>query len=522
MTRPAAGALALLALALPAAAQPAGEPEGLHYLPPGTDASAGIEDLVLIYHGQQRRVEWTCENLLPYVAWLDEDGRPQDWFFDGFLFIEFATDDDVFIHHYRETTRLPTIDDWVWLAESWFRPDTGLIGLEQAVAQVGAALGPEDRRAKVIVTLPTPLPQDHAFGPLPGEEQTLDLAEPQNARRALAWYIDRVRAQWQAAGYQHLELVGFYWTAESIGASALPLARWTSEHLHELGFRHFWIPYYGAAGYNTWRDAGFDAVMHQPNYFFTADDRPLSHFRTHALRTQLAGTGVEVEFDARALTDERFRGRFYEYLDAGAFYGWMNGALLGYYEGGRAVLDCYRGGDQGRALYDALYRFVRGTWDLTGENEFPPLAPVERDPAANLALASRGAVVHGTPDVPEWEPGITPERMIDGDIYFYGGMHGFTAFYVPGSVTVELPEVATVARTQVMLFDLDGRFFRYRIDTSVDGESWQPAVDKSEGEWRSWQVDRFEPRPAKFIRFTCLHNSANQICQVVELEVYSD
>ncbi len=518
MTRPVAGALAIIALTLPAA----GQLQGLHYLPPGSDASAGIEDLVLIYHGQQRRVEWTCENLLPYVAYLDEDGRPQDWFFDGFLFIEFATDDGVFIHHYREETRLPTIDDWVWLAECWFRPDAGLAGLEQAVAQVAAAIGPEDRRAKVVITLPIPLAQDRAFGPLPGEEGTLDLADEADARRALAWYIDRVREQWQAAGYEHLELVGFYWTAESIGGGYVPLARWTSEHLHELGLRHLWIPYYGAAGYNTWRDAGFDAVMLQPNYFFTEDDRPLSHFRTHALRTQTAGTGVEVEFDTRALTDERFRGRFYDYLDAGAFYGWMTDALLGYYEGGRAVLDFYHGGDEGRPLYDAVYRFVTGTWEPTGENEFAPLAPVDRDPRGNLALASRGAVVYGAPDVPEWEPGITPEKMIDGDIYSYGGMHGFTAFYIPGSVTIELPEVATVARTQVMLFDLDGRFFRYRIDTSVDGETWRPAVDRSEGEWRSWQVDRFEPRAAKFIRFTCLHNSANPICQLVELEVYSD
>lgn len=508
-------ALALV-IALPGAAQE------LRYLPPGTEAGSGIEDLVLIYHGQRNRVPWTRENLLPYVAYLDAEGRPRDWFFDGFLFIEFATDDGVYIHHYRETTRLPTIDDWVWLAESWFRPNVGLAGLEQAVAQVAAALGPADRRARVVITLPIPLAQDHAFGPLPGEEETLDLANEQDAHRALAWYIDRVRAQWDAADYRHLELVGFYWTAESVPEAQVPPARRTSDYLHALGLKHFWIPYYGAAGYNTWRDTGFDAVMLQPNYFFTAEERPLTHFRTHALRAQVANTGVEVEFDTRALTDERFRGRFYAYLDAGAFYGWMTDALLGYYEGGRAVLDFYHGGEPGRVLYDAVYRFVKGTWKPTGGNEFEPITPIERDSTANLAPAARGAVVHDAPQVPEWAPGITPEKMIDGEVHDYGGMHGFTAFYIPGAVTIELPEVATVARTQLLLFDLDGRFFRYRIDTSVDGVTWQPAVDKSEGEWRSWQVDRFEPRPAKFIRLTCLHNSANPICQVVELEVYSD
>jgi len=392
---------------------------------------------------------------------------------------------------------------------------------------VAGTLGPAERKAKVVITLPLPLKEDGAFGPLPGEDATLDLAQPEHAHRALEWYIARVLEQWEAAEYEHLELLGFYWTAESIGADYMPLTRWTSDHLHDLGLRHYWIPYYGARGYSQWREAGLDGVMLQPNFFFTPagegqDDRPLGWFRTHALRTLATQTGVEVEFDARALSDERFRGRFYDYLDAGAYYGWMTDALLGYYEGGRAVLDFYRGGEEGRALYDALYRFVKGTYEPTGENDFPPLTPIERDNSANLALASRGAVVHGTPDVPEWRPGIGPEKMIDGDVYFYGGMHGFTAFYIPGSVTIELPEVETVARTQVMLFDLDGRFFRYRIDTSVDGESWELAVDKTEGEWRAWQVDRFEPRQAKFVRFTCTHNSANPICQVVELEVYGD
>ncbi|MGD9498153.1 MAG: DUF4855 domain-containing protein [Armatimonadota bacterium] len=519
------GRLHLMMTALPLAAAVVSVPSSsqeLGYQPPGDQAAGGIEDLVLIYHGQQARVTWTCENLLPYVAYLDEDGRPRDWFFDGFLFIEFATDDGVYIHHYRQQTRLPTVEDWVWLAECWFRPNVGLAGLEQAVAQVAAAIGPPDRRAKVVITLPIPLAQDHSFGPLPGEQQPLDLADPDDARRALAWYVDHVRARWDAAGYQHLELVGFYWTAESVPPSQVPLARWTSEYLHGLGLKHFWIPYFGAAGYDSWRDAGFDAVMLQPNYFFTEDDRSLTHFRTHVLRVQLANTGVEVEFDTRALTDERFRRRFYAYLDAGAFYGWMTDALLGYYEGGRAVLEFYRGGQQGRALYDAVYRFVQGTWEPTGENEFEPVTPIQRDNTTNLALAARGAVVHGAPEVPEWKPGISAEKMIDGEIHHYGGMHGFTAFYIPGAVTIELPEVATVARTQVMLFDLDGRFFRYRIDTSVDGQTWEPAVDKSEGEWRSWQVDRFAPRPARFVRFTCTHNSVNQICQVVELEVYAD
>ena len=56
--------------------------------------------------------------------------------------------------------------------------------------------------------------------------------------------------------------------------------------------------------------------------------------------------------------------------------------------------------------------------------------------------------------------------------------------------------------------------------SSLDGEAWEPAVDKSEGEWRGWQVDTFAPRAARYVRFTGLYNSANSLFQVVEFEVY--
>lgn len=512
----------LAALSLLAPCVAAAPAQGLSYMTPGTEAVGGMEDMVLIYHGHERRVEWTAENLSPYVAWLNEDGQPVDWLFDSFLFIEFSTDDGTWLHHYREQTRLPTISDWIWMADGWFRPNDGIAGLEGAVARAADELGAPPAKRRVVIGMPLPLAEDHAFGPIPGEAETLDLARPEDAQRALAWYIDRVCEQWEAAEFEHLELVGFYWTAEGINAQYGPLARWTSDHLHDLDLKHVWIPYYGAAGYTSWQHFGFDAVMLQPNYFFTSEDRSVDWFRGHATRVQVAHTGVEVEFDTRALTDERFRRRFYDYLDAGVAYGWMKGALLGYYEGGRAVLDFYGGGAEGRKLYDDLYRFVRGMYEPTGETDFPPLEVVDRDPTGDLALASKGAKVHDAADLPEWRPGITPEKMIDGDIYNYGGMYGFTAFYIPGSVTVELPDESPVARTHVKLFDLDHRFFRYRIDTSLDGENWESAVDKTEGEWRGWQVDCFEARRAKFVRFTCTHNSVNPICQVVELEVYED
>ena len=59
------------------------------YLAPGTPEVGGVRHLCLIYHGMQSRVPWTSDAIMPYVAYVDEDGVPTDWLFDSFLFIEF-------------------------------------------------------------------------------------------------------------------------------------------------------------------------------------------------------------------------------------------------------------------------------------------------------------------------------------------------------------------------------------------------------------------------------------------------
>jgi hypothetical protein len=488
------------------------------YLPQGAPETGGMRHLCLIYHGSKARVPWTADAIMPYVAHVDEAGKPTDWLFDSFLFLEFATDSGVQLH--SPGRPLPTVADWQWLADAWFRPRTGLAGLERAVERAGRALGDRTHKVNVVITLPVPLREGKAFGPLPGETAPLDLSVEANRQRALAWYIDEVLRQWGAGRYRHLNLAGFYWTAESVGGPDAAIARWTSDYLHAKGLRHYWIPYLGASGVNDWRKAGFDAMMLQPNYFFN-DPPDVKRFATVARIAQMTRSGVEIEFDSRALSSDDYRDRFYAYLDAGVKYDWMKGALLGYYEGGRAVMDFATSPGTGRELYEALYRFVKGTYEPRGKTPLPEAKVVTRDNRGNLALAANGARITGCVRDPKL-PELAPEKIIDGDISNYGGMNGFGYFAWPGSFTIELPRVSTVARTQMMLFEIDGRTFRYRVETSLDGITWEPAADKSEGEWGGWQVDTFAPRKAKYVRMTGLHNSVNNLFQVVEFEVYAD
>lgn len=351
----------------------AAETVPLHYQQGGTEEVAGVRHLCLIYHGNEHRVTWTPAAILPYVAHVDEQGVPTDWFFDSLLFIEYAGLNDVWFHHYLPGKPQATADDWVWLADSWFRDRSGLIGAEQAIEQAGKILQQPDHMVNIVITLPVPLTPIKDFGPLSGIERKLDFSKPTDRQQALIWYIDRVLKSWESHHYKHLRLAGFYWTEETIGADDAALVKQTSDYVHHAGYKFFWIPYFGAAGLEHWRERGIDATMLQPNYFFPDKMSPERLTQT-AERAAQAGCGIEIELDSRAFESPEREDRFWAYLDAGVKYGWMNHALLGYYEGGGTLKQCVETPGSGRAMYDALYQFVKGTYTPRGRTQLPEAA----------------------------------------------------------------------------------------------------------------------------------------------------
>ncbi|MGB9624303.1 MAG: DUF4855 domain-containing protein [Phycisphaerae bacterium] len=337
-----------------------------------TPEVAGVHHLCLIYHGGKNRVDWTAEAMLPYVAHVDEKGAPTDWMFDSFLFIEFAGPRGVWFHHYVEGKPQANAADWAWLADCWFRERTGLIGLEKAVARAGEVLKQPDHKVNVVITLPVPLRPVKEFGPLAGQDRTLDFSKEEDRRTALAWYIDRVLARWQQQKYRHLRLVGFYWTEESIPQADYTIVKATADYVHKAGYKLFWIPYFSAQGISEWRKLGIDATMLQPNYFFPARIGP-DQLTKAAKKALAARCGVEIEFDGRAFESQERQDRFWAYLDAGVKYGWMTNALLGYYEGGNCIKRFVETPGDGRKMYDALYRFVKGTYQPSGRTKLPEL-----------------------------------------------------------------------------------------------------------------------------------------------------
>ena len=138
--------------------------------------------------------------------------------------------------------------------------------------------------------------------------------------------------------------------------------------------------------------------------------------------------------------------------------------------------------------------------------------------AGNVALASGGATVSGA--FLAGYGGGSP--LIDGNTTDYDGSKGFAVSKLPSSWVVKLPRTYLLSEIRLLLWDKDGRFYRYVVETSLDGKTYHTAADRSQGQWRSWQKLTFEPRPARYIRLHGLYNSSsdNPYMHVVELEAY--
>ncbi|MGD0092305.1 MAG: protein kinase [Planctomycetota bacterium] len=133
-------------------------------------------------------------------------------------------------------------------------------------------------------------------------------------------------------------------------------------------------------------------------------------------------------------------------------------------------------------------------------------------PPGNVALASNGATCTGS---------ATAANLIDGNTTEYNLNSGYAWCVWPGEFIVTLPKICVLRQIRVLLWDgeLD-RFYRYAIETSLDGEKYMPLVDHSKGEWRSWQQIDLAPRPVKTIKLKGLFGSSNPNFHAVQLEAY--
>ena len=79
---------------------------------------------------------------------------------------------------------------------------------------------------------------------------------------------------------------------------------------------------------------------------------------------------------------------------------------------------------------------------------------------------------------------------------------------MPQSVTVELLDTVNVVQVHTNFFHWDeGRIYQYKIETSIDGLIWENVTDTIASRDQMWSIVEITPRPAKYVRITCISNN---------------
>lgn len=129
----------------------------------------------------------------------------------------------------------------------------------------------------------------------------------------------------------------------------------------------------------------------------------------------------------------------------------------------------------------------------------------------NVALASNGTRVSGV--------GAGSSFLLDGKAP--EDRTGIAHSPFPCEWTITLDKTYRLREIRFLLWDLGtGRYYRYAIATSVDGNTFTMLADRSQGQWASWQRISFPSRPVKAIRLIGLYNNHNPGFHVLEFEAY--
>ncbi len=381
------------------------------YFPPNTSASGNVSNMVLIYNGYyggnttyegKEQGTYDKETLLPYVAHINSNDVIDDTLFDTFLFLGLHASDGRVYHEILTNPANASIkSSWDWYINRLYTSNQQLDALNQATIQTANALGLTNHKSKVYIMIPFPNSNITNFGDVDGDGIGENLqADPLNNRyKVVKWYIDTVISRWNQANYSHLELEGFYWLQEDItvsNAGEVQLVKNTGNYLHSLGLKYSWCPWSQATQKHNWSSYSFDFCFQQPNHYF--DKTNYDRITTIATNAQAYNQGIEMEFDDTVMFNSLYNKLFYDYFKGGLDYGYMTGALKGWYAGINGIYNLYQnkndngvvGVFDGRKIYEDIYKFVKGTYTTSGNISYNK--PVYASSSESSTFAASKAV----------------------------------------------------------------------------------------------------------------------------------
>ncbi|MBO5869401.1 MAG: DUF4855 domain-containing protein, partial [Clostridia bacterium] len=324
---------------------------------PSDDILGGAKDLCLLYIGDDRG--YTVEDIMPYLAYIDENGEIKDTMFDSFVFLFMGTFPSGGVPYGGSKQ-----SDWDWSLKDVFQDGKNIKALEEAAGTVKQKLGlADDFKYKVTLTLYYPSLDVKDFGDIDGDGKIDSLASLENRVNAVKKYIDQLEQAYNSIDFKNIELVGYYWfheTIESKHTDSKQMLNSISDYVHSKGKDFFWIPYFSANGYSEWAEYGFDCAVMQPNYVFDLE-APYSNVVNCAQLTQTYGMGLEMEMTGAALSDIKYFKKYMQYVAGGVEYGYMDDCIVMYYQSVYDFRDaCNSKNVLGRMIYDSTYHFIKG------------------------------------------------------------------------------------------------------------------------------------------------------------------
>ncbi|MGZ9585476.1 DUF4855 domain-containing protein [Paenibacillus marinisediminis] len=451
-------------------------PDHTAYLKPG-QATGGIHDLVLIPNSYypDNMGDWTKEELIPYISYVDSNGEPQDWFYDGLLFCP------NYAPSYRKFATDPPANksDWQWYADKTFAAGGDLQNLNEAVKEVGAKLGQPNHKVNVVLTIPYPVESQTDFGDVDGDGISENFnseaigvdAAYNNKLKTIQWHVDDLMKKWNDSNFSHLNLSGLYWLNENVEPSTpreKDLIRATSDIVHQLNLKFFWIPYFQSNSVFEWKELGFDAAALQPNHFFFQHGE--YRIQDTAERIKQYGMGFEMETDEDMNKSYGLRQKYAEYLNGGVDYGYMHNTFKAYYQGILALYNASQSKDPDvRDNYEWMYQFVKGTYT---KHQGGP-ADGSKNLVAGMSYTISAPASEGYPD--------SGQELTDG---FFGGTDMFDWKYqghVNGGsrdVVFDLGAEKSIGMVRADFFEYGDAaiLFPEKISVSVsdDGQTWIP------------------------------------------------
>lgn len=408
----------------------------------------GIGNIVLMY----TIGNYTEEQLLPYLMYVDTDGNVTDTMFDAMLFLPAGGS------NYDYTA-----------ADGWDKYLTDMLGaaaknnltaLNSLVGKYKEELG--GAKYPVFLSVPFLAPGNRYFDGVKPDSL-------ENRSQIIQAFVDKMIDSFNASGFDNLELKGLYWHEELVQYTLSnyeeELIKRFNEYVHGKGLKTIWIPYFGAPGAERAVELGFDCATLQSGYAFGRDASVIAEIgeatpkavEDSAAEAKKYGLGMEFELD---LGQSNYLDRYYKYVHTGYATGCMDGHMMMLYQSVSGIYGCAysaKGSNQ-RQVYDMTYRYIKGTFTSYAPEVAPGQYIVVKTgsrASGKLEVADadtvRGTLKTAEVSIPEGLPFV-----VEGDgFYVLNATSAEAGSYEVSFSVTDGYNVSETATVRILLYDPD-------------------------------------------------------------------